>query len=47
MAQIAKPITILIADDDDDDRTLARDALAESRLAELTATRNYPRGARV
>ena len=29
----AKPITILIADDDDDDRILARDALTESRLA--------------
>jgi CheY-like chemotaxis protein len=33
MVQSAKPITILIADDDDDDRILARDALAESRLA--------------
>ena len=29
----AKPITILIADDDADDRMLARDALAECRLA--------------
>jgi CheY-like chemotaxis protein len=29
----ARPITILIADDDPDDRLLARDALAESRLA--------------
>ena len=28
-----KPITILLADDDPDDRVLARDALAESRLA--------------
>ena len=28
-----KPITILIADDDADDRMLARDALVESRLA--------------
>jgi len=33
MPEFAKPITILIADDDDDDRILARDALAESRLA--------------
>lgn len=33
MPETAKPITILIADDDDDDRILARDALAESRLA--------------
>jgi CheY-like chemotaxis protein len=33
MQPAAKPITILIADDDDDDRILARDALAESRLA--------------
>ena len=29
----ARPITILIADDDPDDRMLARDALEESRLA--------------
>ena len=29
----AKPITILLADDDADDRMLAGDALAESRLA--------------
>ena len=29
----SKPITILIADDDVDDRMLARDALAECRLA--------------
>jgi len=29
----AKPVTILLADDDSDDRMLARDALAESRLA--------------
>jgi CheY-like chemotaxis protein len=29
----ARPITILIADDDPDDRLLARDALVESRLA--------------
>ena len=28
-----KPITILLADDDEDDRMLARDALTESRLA--------------
>jgi CheY-like chemotaxis protein len=28
-----RPITILLADDDEDDRLLARDALAESRLA--------------
>ena len=28
-----RPITILLADDDADDRMLARDALAESRLA--------------
>jgi len=28
----AKPVTILLADDDSDDRMLARDALAESRL---------------
>ena len=28
-----KPITILLADDDSDDRMLAKDALAESRLA--------------
>lgn len=28
-----KPITILLADDDEDDRILARDALADSRLA--------------
>ncbi len=28
-----KPITILLADDDADDRMLTRDALAESRLA--------------
>jgi CheY-like chemotaxis protein len=33
MSPVAKPITILIADDDDDDRVLARDALVESRLA--------------
>jgi CheY-like chemotaxis protein len=29
----ARPITILLADDDADDRVLARDALTESRLA--------------
>lgn len=29
----AKPITILLADDDEDDRLLAEDALRESRLA--------------
>lgn len=28
-----KPITILLADDDEDDRMLAKDALTESRLA--------------
>jgi two-component system response regulator len=28
----AKPITILLADDDADDRMLAKDALKESRL---------------
>ena len=28
-----KPITILMADDDPDDRMLTRDAFAESRLA--------------
>lgn len=33
MTQSPKPITILLADDDADDRMLARDALAESRLA--------------
>jgi CheY-like chemotaxis protein len=33
MNPTAKSITILIADDDADDRLLARDALAESRLA--------------
>ncbi|MBV8780100.1 MAG: response regulator [Phycisphaerae bacterium] len=33
MPPVALPITILIADDDDDDRMLARDALGESRLA--------------
>jgi CheY-like chemotaxis protein len=33
MNQQHKPITILIADDDVDDRMLARDALAECRLA--------------
>ena len=33
MPPTANPITILIADDDDDDRMLARDALSESRLA--------------
>ena len=32
-ANAGKPITILLADDDADDRMLARDALAESRLA--------------
>ena len=31
--QTAKPITILLADDDADDRMLTQDALAESRLA--------------
>ena len=33
MPDEVKPIVILIADDDADDRMLARDALAESRLA--------------
>jgi CheY-like chemotaxis protein len=33
MPEIGRPITILLADDDADDRMLARDALAESRLA--------------
>ena len=32
-ANAAKPITILLADDDADDRMLAKDALAEARLA--------------
>lgn len=31
--QVAKTITILMADDDPDDRMLAKDALAENRLA--------------
>ena len=33
MSDEARPITILIADDDEDDRMLAREALEESRLA--------------
>jgi CheY-like chemotaxis protein len=33
MAEEIKPIVILLVDDDADDRMLARDALAESRLA--------------
>jgi len=33
MPEIARPITILLADDDADDRMLTLDALAESRLA--------------
>jgi CheY-like chemotaxis protein len=33
MTKHGKPITILLADDDPDDRMFARDALAESRLA--------------
>src|SRR6185437_11550778 len=33
MPETSRPITILLADDDADDRMLARDALAESRLA--------------
>jgi CheY-like chemotaxis protein len=33
MASSHKPITILMADDDDDDRELTRSALARSRLA--------------
>src|SRR3954471_16392477 len=37
----AKPITILLADDDADDRMLAQDALKESRLAnELRCVEN-------
>jgi CheY-like chemotaxis protein len=32
-AELRQPITILMADDDEDDRELARDALRESRLA--------------
>ncbi len=34
-AQEATPITILVADDDPDDRLLIRDALEDSRLANL------------
>ena len=33
MSAERKPITILLADDDEDDRLLAREALSESRLA--------------
>lgn len=33
MTNTRKPVTILIADDDDEDVLLARDALAEARLA--------------
>jgi CheY-like chemotaxis protein len=33
MSPVPKPITILLADDDADDRILAQDALKESRLA--------------
>ena len=33
LAVSPKPITILLADDDEDDRRLTRDAFAESRLA--------------
>lgn len=33
MAESARPISILMADDDPDDRRFARDALAKSRLA--------------
>jgi len=33
MPEAARPITILLADDDADDRMLTREALAESRLA--------------
>ena len=33
MTHARTPITILLADDDEDDRKLAQDALAESRLA--------------
>ncbi|GGO65160.1 response regulator [Bowmanella pacifica] len=32
MNKISRPITILMADDDEDDRLLARDALTESRV---------------
>lgn len=41
MMNARKPVTILIADDDDEDILLARDALAESRLAnDLRAVRD-------
>jgi CheY-like chemotaxis protein len=33
MRSKSKPIVILLADDDEEDRMLARDALAESRLS--------------
>jgi len=33
MSPVPRPITILLADDDADDRVLAQDALKESRLA--------------
>lgn len=33
MSTARKPITILLADDDEDDRMLAKDALTDSRLA--------------
>jgi CheY-like chemotaxis protein len=33
MSKERRPITILLADDDEDDRLLAKDALTESRLA--------------
>ena len=33
MSSLPEPILILLADDDADDRMLAREALAESRLA--------------
>jgi len=33
MSRTAQPITILMAEDDEDDRELTREALAESRLA--------------
>jgi len=35
MSKIGEPITILVADDDPDDRMLTKDALAECRLANV------------
>jgi CheY-like chemotaxis protein len=34
LQRLGRPITILMADDDEDDRELARDALVDERLAE-------------